>query len=102
MVETDVSLREMIAALRTELAEAQAEGKHKLPRFQIESSEIEVKVTVTREAKLNGGVKFWVINAGAEGKDAQETAVILKLKLNVFDGEPEPDGSNKSKIAGKE
>jgi hypothetical protein len=101
MDETKVSLKDMIAALRTELAGAQAEGKDEPLRFEIESSEIEVKVSVTREAKAKGGVKFWVINAGVEGKEAQETSLTVKLKLNVFDDKVEPASKKKARISGR-
>ncbi|GII96171.1 trypco2 family protein [Sinosporangium siamense] len=77
-----IELSEVIRGLRQELEEAIAEGEGKDLRFEVGPVEVEVTVAVTREAKAGAKVKFWVVEANAEGKlgDVRTQRVMLTLE----------------------
>ena len=81
MADSRIPLSDLIADLRRELAEAQAKGQGREPRLRVEEAEIELQVAVTREGGGKTGVKFWVINAEAQGKLANATTQKIRLKL---------------------
>lgn len=88
-----IELSSMISQLRLELGAAMGEGEGKHLRFIPESVELELKLSVTREGKGNAGIKFWVINAGAEAGAKAVREHTLKLKLSprdISDGTPRP------------
>ncbi len=81
-------LPNVLLALRNELEQAQDNAKNENLKFSLETVEIEVQVTVSAEAKAKGGVRFWVYEAGAEGKVGNETVhrVRLMMKPETADG----------------
>ncbi len=90
MPENKIGLSDVIVNLRSELVRAQKEGEGKGVRFRVEDIEVELQVTATQEAGVEGGVKFWVYNAKAEGKLAKQGVQKLKFKLKPGgpDGRP--------------
>ena len=77
-----IGLSEMIESLRRELQTAVDSGKDHVVAFDVDKVEMELRVTVTRKAKGEGGVAFWVVKAGASveaGRDAMHT---FKLTLS--------------------
>ncbi|MBF0603177.1 MAG: hypothetical protein HQL07_05720 [Nitrospirae bacterium] len=76
-----IALAEMISSLRSELQQAQDEGKDKELRFAVGDVELELQVTVTKEGTVGGGVKFWVYEANAGGKVAEQMVQKIKIKL---------------------
>jgi hypothetical protein len=84
-----IGLAEAIKNLRMELQEAMEEGDGKKLRFEAQDIELEFKCGVTREAGAKAGVKFWVVDAGAEGKIGDEKTQTVKLKLKPVSGDGE-------------
>lgn len=82
---TDIGLAEMIAAMRQELAEAQAEGEGKDLRFNVKNIELEVQFTVTKSADAEGGISFKVFSVGADvgGGAAYEKASVQRVKIQL-------------------
>jgi len=58
-----IPLSELIAELRSELAEAQKEGAGKELRFTVEEIEIELKVGITKEVGAAAKVKFDLVQS---------------------------------------
>ncbi len=83
--EVGIELSSMISQLRLELAAAMGEGEGKVLRFVPESVELELKLSVTRAGKGNAGIKFWVIDAGAEASRERTREHTIKLKLVPYD-----------------
>lgn len=83
-------LSQVLAKLREDLASAQRDGEGKDVRFLVDDVEIELQVALTDEGQANGGIKFWVLNAGAGIKAVDTTTQKLKLKLKVVDRAGKP------------
>ena len=75
----------MIETLRAELETAQLQGAKRPVAFGIERVELELKVVVSRKAKGEGGVKFWVATVGASAEGGRETAHTFRLTLSPLD-----------------
>jgi Trypsin-co-occurring domain 2 len=84
-------LSDVIAALRANLATAQNEGASQNLRFNIDDVEIELQVAVTKERSGSGGIKFWVVDAKAEGKFTDAITQKIKLRMKVVDTDPKVD-----------
>ncbi len=89
-----IELAEAIQQLREQLATAVIEGKDERLRFGLESVELELQVTATREGGGEAGLKLWIIDAKASGKVASESLQKVKLVLK-----PQLDGSRDFTIA---
>jgi len=89
-----VPLAEMLIELRRELEEARLEGEKQGLRFRVESIDVELQVTVSKEAGVGTKFKFWVIDGDAKARIAGEPLQKLHLKLNPHvvgeDGNAEP------------
>jgi hypothetical protein len=81
MEKGQIGLAEAIKNLRMELQEAMNEGDGKKLRFEAQDIELEFKCVVTRQADAKADVKFWIIDAGAEGKIEDVKTQTIKLKL---------------------
>ncbi len=81
-----LELAQLISTLRTELELAQALAPEK-SRLVVKDIHLEVSFTFTKEAGVKGGVKFWVCEAGAEGKLASEHVQKVTLCLEPKPGE---------------
>lgn len=96
---TDISLKDAVGELRTQIAQAQADGKTGPIGFEILEAEVQIQGSFSRSVEGGGGgtVKFTVFGfgaeAGAEGKAGygRETTQTVTLKLRVFDRDT--DGS---------
>lgn len=80
-----VPLAEMIETLRQELQEARARGEGKNIGFEFDKVELELNVAITRKAKGQGGVAFWVIKADASVEGSQAATHSFKLTLKPID-----------------
>jgi hypothetical protein len=85
----NLGIAETMEALRAELAQASADAAHSAFRFPMESVELEFQVAVRREARADGKVKFWVIEAGTAGSLAKDEIHKVKVTLGAPIG---PDG----------
>lgn len=80
-MESKIALKDLVTHLRSELVEATSAAEGQVLRFGVESVDIELKVQVTRSDSAEGGVKFWVVNAGASLKDDDVVTQALKIRL---------------------
>lgn len=78
-----LGLADMVAALRSELEEAQRRAQGKALRFGIADVEVEATVQITRNAAGRAGVQFWVVQAGGELARGSATTHRIKLNLKV-------------------
>ncbi|MEV5240766.1 trypco2 family protein [Streptomyces cinnamoneus] len=76
-----IELSAVLRQLRCELTAAMADGEQETLRFELGPVEVETSVTVDREADGNGKVRFWLAEAGAEGKLAHSQSHRIKLTL---------------------
>jgi uncharacterized protein involved in exopolysaccharide biosynthesis len=96
-----IELSEMIRELRAQLTAAAAEGAGEALRFDVGSIEIEATVAVNREAGANGKVRFWLVEAGADGKYAR--AETQRITLTLQPTVPAPGGTRTTaRISGAE
>ena len=61
----EIPLAEMIETLRQELELAQTRGVARPVAFGVEKVELELKMAISRKSKGEGGIRFWVLSAGA-------------------------------------
>jgi hypothetical protein len=89
-----LELASVVRQLRAELNEAMGEGEGERLRFELGPVELNVTVTVGREAKPGAKIRFWVIEAGAETTISKEAVQDIKLVLTPYDMDapPGPDG----------
>ncbi len=80
-----VELASVIRQLRAELNEALADAEGERLRFQLGPVEMALTVTVGREAAPGAKVRFWVIEAGTDGKVSREAVQDIKLVLTPVD-----------------
>lgn len=76
-----IGLKETIAALRAELSDAMTAGANEPIQFPVGLVQLEFHVGVTKDATAKAGVKFWVVELGAEGSYTQES--IQKVVVNL-------------------
>ena len=81
MDDEPIGLPEAIRSLRAQLSEAMREGAGEALRFRVGPVELEFEVQMTREAGVEGGVKFWVVSVGAKGSMSAATTHRLKISL---------------------
>ena len=88
MENTDnLQLAEMIQVLRSELEKAQTLSEGAGIVFRTDKVELELKVAVEGTIKGEGGVKFWVINAGGALEKSNAATHTFKLTLTPLDPE---------------
>jgi hypothetical protein len=84
-----IPLAKAIQDLRSELSQAMREGEGESLRFRPESIELELGIEATCEAGGEVKAKFWVVEAGVEGKGSRSTTHKLTLKLHPVDSRGE-------------
>jgi hypothetical protein len=80
-----IPLADVIRELRTELATAIEEGRAHELRFKPGNIDVELALEVRREGKAKAGVKFWVVEFGAEGTAGQTQSHKIRLSLQLVD-----------------
>jgi hypothetical protein len=95
-----LELASVVRQLRAELNEAMVEGEGDRLRFELGPVELNLTVTVGREAKPGAKIRFWVIEAGAETTISREAVQDIKLVLTPRDmkAPPGPDGKPASPL----
>lgn len=63
---SDIELADAVAAVRDGLLTATADGSGSPLRFALGDIHMEFTVELRREARARGGVKAWIVDAGAE------------------------------------
>lgn len=85
-----IELAEMIRQLRHELNAAMADGAGGPVRFELGPVEIEATVAVDRKGGAGGKVRFYVVEAGADGSTGtlrtHRVSLTLQPKLVAPDG----------------
>ncbi len=76
-----IELANLISMLRDELDLAQQRARNTSPQLVVQGIDLEVSFSFTKEAGAKGGVKFWVVEAGAEGKLGSERVHKVTLHL---------------------
>ncbi len=71
-----LSLSELIQSTAAELREARSTGEDAV----IELAECEMELSVSAAAEGKGGIKFWLIDAGASVKGETVSKIRLKFK----------------------
>ena len=87
----NITLSEAIQNLRGELLVAMQAAPGEALQFRLGPIEMELEVEVTRELSAKGGLKWWLIEAGAEAKRASSATHKIKLVL-------EPIGADGARI----
>ncbi|WP_372495062.1 trypco2 family protein [Nocardioides pinisoli] len=82
---TDVGLAEAIAVLREELVTAMEGGSGARVQFAVGPVDLEFQTEVGREGGVGGKVRFWVVEAGAEGKVSSASTQLVKIHLQPID-----------------
>ncbi|RRQ75530.1 hypothetical protein CQW39_26485 [Streptomyces griseofuscus] len=96
-----IELAEMIRELGQELNTALGQGPSGMVRFELGTVEVEADVVVSRKGGAGGKVRFWVVEAGAEGQS--ETSRTHRLRLALHPKLVAPDGTHvKVLISGDE
>jgi hypothetical protein len=79
-----IGLSTALIALREELLAAwqEGEGEGRRLRFRVpEPIELTFQVAATKEAKADGGVRWWILSLGAEASRSSVVTQTLQLKL---------------------
>jgi hypothetical protein len=83
-----IELADVISELRAELDRARLASAGTALRFGLGPVELEVTVALDREATTGGKIRFWVAEAGAEGRLSSTSTQRIKLTLNPTLGAP--------------
>lgn len=76
-----VSLSEAVDALRAELARAWQGAQSEAVRFKPTAVELTLEVAVTSAGKAQGGVKWWLVDAGGEVSRQSVATQTVKMTL---------------------
>lgn len=95
-----IELAAVVRDLRAELETVIAAGKDQELRFELGPIEMETTVVVDRSTDINGKVRFWVVEAGADRKSDTSSTLRVNLSLEpklaatgrspLIDGQGEP------------
>lgn len=80
-----IELADAIRDLREQLIIAAQESKQSEIQFELGPIELELQVAASKEAGVDGGVKWLVFNAGANSNFSSGATQTLKLTLNPKD-----------------
>jgi Trypsin-co-occurring domain 2 len=90
-----IGLKDAIEALRVELGESVLVSEGKEVRFEVGEIEMEFQVAVEQTTEGKGGIKFWVVELGANVADKTSNSHKIKIPLKPVwkDGSPIKTGS---------
>lgn len=77
-----IELAELIEELRRELTAARTAAEGEDLYFEVGPVELEAAVVVERSATAGGKIRFWVVEAGADGRLANSVTHRVKLTLD--------------------
>ncbi|WP_369265200.1 trypco2 family protein [Streptomyces sp. R35] len=77
-----VPLADAIAALRAELFQAWLDADNQQLRFRVSPVELTLQTAVTWTGKGTAGIKWWLLDIGAEASRAGTTTQTIKLSLD--------------------
>ena len=99
-----IELSAAVRAIRQELVRAAADGEGEDIRFEVGPIQLELTVELTRETGAKGGVRAWVVEAGADTRTTRGTTHHLSFALTprsattggpVEIADPEPGGTSR-------
>jgi hypothetical protein len=96
-----IGLAEVILALRQELNASMAAAEGSDLKFKLGDVSIELELSVERSASGNGGLRFWVINAGGEYTRAQGNTHRITVPLTPLTADGAPVYTGDSVIPGE-
>lgn len=88
----EIGLASALGAIRRELAEAMesAEAEGGPVRLGVSSLELELRTTLTRAGDVEGGIKVYVISAGAKTSETRSDVQTLRIQLAAQTDSGEP------------
>jgi len=96
---SDVTLSELIDALRADLEESAAEREETFePMFEVKEATVELEVSVTKEKGVDGKVNVYLANIGAKG--TQTTGQTQKLTVTLVPSPGKGDGRKSPTMRG--
>ncbi|WP_034089029.1 trypco2 family protein [Streptacidiphilus albus] len=99
-----IELSAAVRAIRRELAAAAADGEGEPVRFEVGPIQLDLTVELTRETGAKGGVRAWVVEAGADTRATRNSTHHLSFTLTprsaatggpVEIADPEPGGTSR-------
>ncbi|MDD5395262.1 MAG: hypothetical protein PHE17_19745 [Thiothrix sp.] len=84
-----LELAEVMKALREEIKQAEWAAQGHGLKFNLNNIEVEFQTVVEKEGGLEGGIKFWVLEAKASGKYKKSATQKIKLSLTPNRNDPE-------------
>jgi len=81
MEKDKIGLSEAISALRSDLEKSMKEGEGHPLRLEVQSLDLELQATVALSGTGNAGIKWWLIDASAEGTVQRENVQTVKISL---------------------
>lgn len=91
--ESRTSISDVIRSVHTQLLEAEQDRRDRQlePLFETKGLTLEIQFLVASEKELKGGVKAWVVEAGASGRRTSSSTHKMILELGVVTpGQPHP------------
>lgn len=88
-----VPLAEFVGALRDELRAMQEDADPSLP-IEVGPVTVEFTVLTRREGEGRAGIRFWVVEAGVTGRQADESTQKVTLELLPLD----PSGTRRARV----
>jgi hypothetical protein len=82
-----VPLVEAVRALRREIVEASRVANDEEVQFKLGPIELEFALELSREAGVEGGLKFWVVSFGGQAKRGSATTHTVKMVLTPAGGD---------------
>lgn len=80
-----IELSAAVRAIRRELTEAAAQAEGEQVRFEVGPIEMEFTVELTHEAGVKGGVRAWVLSAGADARASHAATHRISVTLTPKD-----------------
>lgn len=81
----EIGLAAALGAIRRELSQAvaAADAEGDTVRLTVTSLELELQTTLTRAADAEGGIRVYVISAGAKASETRSDVQTLRLQLDA-------------------
>ena len=92
-----IELVDFVNALREEIRSARKDSDPQLP-IEVGPVSIELNVLTRREGGGKFGLRFWVVDAGVDGKHAHESTQKITIQLTPL----EPGGKRRAQVNDEE
>ncbi|MGA4792454.1 trypco2 family protein [Nocardia sp. AB354] len=97
-----LGLSDAIESVRSELQEAWARGQGQWVQFGIGQVSLTLTVVAGRSVGGSGKIRWWVVEAGAEGHLEREATQTLVLTLNPFLQDPKTGRRGPMQVTGNQ